>query len=265
LTDDKLRAEIIRLGPWHHDIHVRGEITTAISAGAKYAPEYGTVSMLRGWREEVVNKLLRVYPNGLEGRSVMDCSCNCAECLFWAKEIGAGECFGSDVREHWINQARFLLKHREGPKDGIRVEVCDVYDLPKLGLQRFDIVLHHGLLYHLPDPIQGLKVAADLTRDLLVVNTVTKAGLPDGLLSMSFEGTEPVLSGVYGLRWFPSGPEVLKGMLRWMGFVDFEVLWWHKDWGPPHGPVGCGRMELLASKLQDGLKHVRRDSVGSAP
>jgi tRNA (mo5U34)-methyltransferase len=253
LSDEELKAEIIRLGPWHHIVHVRGDITTGVSEGVEYSAEFGTVSVL-DWRRDFVGKLLSVYPNGLEGRSLLDCSCNCGECLFWAKEIGGGECFGSDVREHWINQAKFLLQHREGPRDGIQIEVLDVYDLPQRGLEPFDVVLHHGLFYHLPDPIQGLKVAADLTKDLLVLNTATRSDLPDGLLSVASEGTEAVLSGVYGLNWFPTGPDVLVAMLRWMGFVDFHLRWWRKEVSPP----GHGRLELFASKLPDGLRHVRR-------
>jgi tRNA (mo5U34)-methyltransferase len=251
LSDEELEAELIRLGPWHHIVQVRGDITTGVSEGVDY-PGFGTVSLL-DWRSEFVGKMLSVYPNGLEGRTVMDCSCNCGECLFWAKELGAGDCFGSDVREHWIDQARFLLEHREGPKDGIQLEVLDVYDLSQRGLEPFDVVLHHGLFYHLPDPIQGLKVAADLTKDLLVLNTATRSALPDGLLSVDTESTEHVLSGVYGLNWFPTGPDVLVALLRWMGFVDFHLRWWHKETMP-----GYGRLELLASKLPDGLQHARR-------
>jgi len=77
--------------------------------------------------------------------------------------------------------------------------------------------------------------------------------LPDGLLSVATESTKAVLSGVYGLNWFPTGPGVLVAMLRWMGFVDFHLRWWHKEASPP----GHGRLELFASKLPDGLRHVR--------
>ena len=132
--------------------------------------------------------------------------------------------------------------------------MLDVYDLPERGLEPFDIVLHHGLFYHLPDPIQGLKVAADLTKDLLVLNTATRSGLPDGLLTVGSESTVQVLSGVYGLNWFPTGPDVLVAMLRWMGFVDFHLRWWQKETETPN----MGRLELLASKLPDGLRNARR-------
>jgi tRNA (mo5U34)-methyltransferase len=41
-----------------------------------------------------------IYPGGLEGRRFLDCACNCVAYSFWAKELGASETFGFDVREH---------------------------------------------------------------------------------------------------------------------------------------------------------------------
>lgn len=243
LSDEELRQEIIRLGPWHHDVEVRSGITTRVSVGTTYPRELGTVSFL-DWRREFTRKLLRVYPDGLEGRSVMDCSCNCGECLFWAKEIGAGRCFGSDVREHWINQGRFLLAHRDGPKDDISVEVRDLYDLPSLGLDPFDIGLFHGVFYHLPDPIHGLRIAAELTKELLVVTTATHHGQSDGYLKVGVEGTRQVLSGVYGLQWLPTGPETVTRILGWLGFPATRCT----RYTPLVGTSGRGRLDLLAAR-----------------
>jgi SAM-dependent methyltransferase len=243
LDDDRLREEIIRLGPWHHDIEVRPGLTTRVSEDVEYPKSFGNVSML-DWRRLFVKRMLSVYPDGLAGRSVMDCSCNCGECLFWAKELGAGRCFGSDVREHWINQARFLLEHREGPKDDIRVEVSDLYDLPDLDLEPFDVGLFHGVFYHLPDPIHGLKIAADLTKELLVVTTATHHGHPDGYLKLGQEGTKAVLSGVHGLQWLPTGPQAVTGILASLGFPAARVT----RYKSPSGKPGRGRLDLLAAR-----------------
>src|SRR5436309_1828615 len=164
-----LRAEVIRLGPWHIEVEITPELTTRAFLEASegtYPESFGALSFYSP-RDGFVRKLLRVFPDGLEGRSVLDCACNCGAYLFWAKELGAGECLGFDAREHWIEQARFLAKHRTGPGDDIRFEVCDLYDLPKLGLETFDVTLFNGIFYHLPDPVAGMKIAADLTRELL--------------------------------------------------------------------------------------------------
>jgi len=97
---------------------------------------------------------------------VLDCACNAGGHLLEAKRQGAGRCFGFDVREHWIEQARFLARHRAAPRDGMRFEVQDLYELPRLGLDRFDVTLFNGIFYHVPEPLAALRVAADLTGDV---------------------------------------------------------------------------------------------------
>jgi tRNA (mo5U34)-methyltransferase len=192
-------------------------------------------------RERFHGILSSVYPNGLEGRSFLDCACNCGGYSFWAKELGAGDCFGFDVREHWIKQANFLLEQRQ--EKNVSFRQLDLYDLDT---EPFDVTLFKGILYHLPDPVTGLKIAAERTKELLIVNTAIHNGRDDGALVLVEEPTEVVMSGVHGLAWLPTGPEVLKGMLRWMGFKDFRVTYWEK--AVPPQPPWMGRLEILASR-----------------
>ena len=114
LTADELAAEVIRLGPWHIEVEITPEVSTAVALDAPpgtYPDSFGKISFSRRY-DGIMARLRKVFPNGLEGRSVMDCACNCGAYLFWSKEHGAGECFGFDAREHWIEQARFLAEHR---------------------------------------------------------------------------------------------------------------------------------------------------------
>jgi tRNA (mo5U34)-methyltransferase len=252
-TDLELRDEIVRLGPWHYDVQVTPEVSTRAFLDAPpgtYPKSFGPVTFLEP-RDRFKGELLRIYPGGLEGRTVMDCACNCGGYLFWAKEAGAGGCFGFDAREHWINQAKFLREHRVDASD-MRFEVCDLYDVPKLDLEPFDIALFQGIFYHLPDPIEGLKIAADLTKELLIVGTATRSGMPDGCLYAEYENTDLLMSGIHGPSWRPTGPEVLDRMLKWMGFVETRVVNWKKE-TPSHGPDG-GRLRLAASKTEGLLE-----------
>ena len=250
-----LREEIIRLGPWHLDVQVTDELSTRVALDApeesfdkKLAPNpVSFLSPRDGW----VQLMKRVYPNGFEGRSFMEAACNCGGYCFWAKEIGASECFGFDVRDHWIDQARWLAEHRQWPSDGIRFEKLDVYDLPNSDLPTFDIVMFQGIFYHLPDPITALKGAADLCGELLLLDTAIRTDLPDGMLAIAEEAREPVMSGVYGLNWFPTGPVVLKTVLRWMGFPESRVIYWRKKKNRLN-KEGLGRMRILASR-KEGL------------
>ena len=246
-----LRTEIIRLGPWHLDVQVTPEISTRVFLEAPketYPSSFGTISFLNP-RQSFYALLHKIYPEGLAGRSFLDCACNCGAYSFWAKELGASQCFGFDVRKHWIDQAHFLAVHRTWPSDGIRFEVCDLYNLPQLGLQPFDITIFKGIFYHLPDPITGLKITADLTKELIILNTATRNGLPDGMLAVSEEPRVPVMSGVHGLNWFPTGPEVLTRILKWMGFTETRLIYWLT--ATADQPAALGRLEMIAARRKD--------------
>jgi tRNA (mo5U34)-methyltransferase len=254
-----IRDEIIRLGPWHYDIEVVPGLSTRVCLEAPpdtYPDSYGPVSFLPRRLEDDWKHMMRlVYPQGLEGRSVLDVACNCGIYLHWARDIGAGRCYGVDVHSQWIEQAHFLQRH--GLLEGVTCEVGNLYDLPAKNLPRFDVTWFGGIFYHLPDPVSGLKVAADLTNELLLINTATKNGLPDGLLAVGEESKEGLLSGVYGLNWFPTGPETLRAILAWLGFPAMRVLW-HITQGEGQ-PLELGRMQLLAARDERLFAHY--DSV----
>jgi SAM-dependent methyltransferase len=249
----QLRQAIERLGPWHLQIQVTPQLDTrAWVEFSEGSPTSERVTFIdpRPAFEAIVG---RIYPEGLSGRSFLDCACNCGAYSFLAKELGAGECFGFDIREHWIRQAHFLLEHRTvGPKAGIRFEVGDLYDLRQKKLKPFDVTMFKGIFYHLPDPITGLKIAADMTNELLIFNSASRSGLPDGLLAIGRESSELLMSGVYGLNWLPTGPGVLTQILEWAGFVETHVLTWQREAEP-----GFGRIDLLASKKRGLLEKYR--------
>lgn len=244
-----LRAELVRLGPWHLDVEVGPELSTRASLeappGTYERSKFGPVPF-RSPREGFVRRIKRLFPNGLQGRSVLDCGCNCGGYLFWAKELGAGACLGIDIRAHWIEQARFLAEHRHGPGADVRFERRDLYELPDLGLEPFDITLLNGILYHLPNPIRGLEIAAEVTRELVLVNTAARTDLPDGMLVAAHEGVRQVMSGVHGLGWFPTGPEVVATVLARAGFEHSRCSRWRRSVvGQEHA---LGRVEVLGAR-----------------
>jgi tRNA (mo5U34)-methyltransferase len=254
----KLKEEIIRLGPWHHEVAVTPEVSTRayLDAPEGYYPDSGPKDPRRVTliddREGWLRMLEMIYPEGLRGRSFLDCACNCGAYGFFAKEGGAGRCFGFDVREHWIDQARFLQHNRTaGPTDEVGFEVMDLYDLPKAGLEPFDITLYKGIFYHLPDPITGLKAAADLTKELLILDTAVRTDLPDGMLAIAQEGKEQVMTGVYGLNWFPTGPKVLEKILGWLGFPEVKLVTSKRGKNPRRPELG--RMRVVASRMASAL------------
>jgi len=89
------------------------------------------------------------------------------------------------------------------------------------------------------------KIAADLTKELLILNTGTMRGSGDTLV-VSRESKSNVMSGVYGLKWFPTGEEVLRRTLAWCGFPHARLTF------HIHEPDRqLGRLEILAARREE--------------
>ena len=195
--------------------------------------------------------LERLYPHGLDGKRFLDCACNAGGYSLLASDLGAYS-FGFDVRDHWINQARFLKQHFGKSDDQVGFEVCDLLDVGgRLGNERFDICLFKGIFYHLPDPVAGLKLVADRTDEVLIVDTAAVSGFEDGFLKLTSEGVEHPMSGVHGLAWHPTGPGVLARILAWLGFEATCVMYWRQHPPSENRPaririVGARNASMLA-------------------
>lgn len=237
MNDEALRAEVERLGPWHHDIELAPGITTSALGSSdpdrRFEQHYSPSQMM----EQLIGDL---YPEGLQGRSFLDCACNSGGHSLAAARLGAGRIFAFDARQLWVDQAQFLAHH--GNAANMTTRRCTVGELPALGLQPFDVTLFAGIFYHLPDPVAGLRIAADLTREILVVNTATRAHRVPGLV-LNKESATHVLSGVDSLAWLPTGPSVMRDILAWCGFEHSRIdLYWGS------GPKGWKRLQMVAAR-----------------
>ena len=233
-----IRAEGAKLAPWAIDV----EITPGLTTG-DLRPESDRHGAFPDPAPGLRDLFSKLYPEGLQGRSVCDFACNNGAFMFALKDIGAGRCYGSDVRDHWITQARFLAKHREGPSDGMIFEVADLYDLPEI--EPCDIGIFSGIFYHLPDPIRGLQILADHTKEVLYLSTAAQSNVRHDLLVAVEESTTMELSGVHELAFFPTGPTVLRKMLKWMGFPAVRCLNW---WNPPDSEADS--IQMMAARDQ---------------
>jgi SAM-dependent methyltransferase len=248
----ELRQRIHDLSPWHLDIEVVPGLRTGDAASFEMTAQQN-VSFVDG--ESPFKELLHeVFPHGLSGRSFLDIACNCGAYAFWARDIGAGRCLGFDAREHWIRQARFLAEHRrENPP--IEFHVGDVMKLDEYGWGSFDVTYFGGILYHLPFPMDALRSVAAVTGELLYLTTASRPSDSVSGFVMARESPSAPMSGMYGLHWFPTGPNVVIRILEHLGFCEFRVLY-NKSVeqrepdtrGPATGPRRNGRFALLASK-----------------
>ncbi|HWT13843.1 MAG TPA: methyltransferase domain-containing protein [Allosphingosinicella sp.] len=221
MDSDGLRSDIARLGPWHHRIELAPGVST-IDDDARAASGSGDAFIPGTYAPDLMIRPIvdQVFGGSMAGRSFLDCGCNAGGHVFAAARLGAGRCFGFDARQHWIDQAEFLKRHLPGGR--IDFARCELADLPGLGLERFDVTMFGGLFYHLPDPVAGLRVAADHTSELLVVTTsvLPRAGKA---LVLKQESTTQFMSGVDGVSWLPTGAAVVRDILAWCGFPHSRV------------------------------------------
>lgn len=246
---EHLREEVARLGPWHHDIEVAPGLRTgdpALRRGT--SADAGAVSVTDP-AAEMALLAGDLYPDGLAGRSFLDCACNAGGYVFAARGLGAARGYGFDAREHWIRQAEFLRRHLGG--EGVAFETMPLAGLPAKGLAPFDLTLFRGIFYHLPDPVAGLKIAADLTSGLIVVNTAS-APRAEKALTLNVESATEIMSGVDGLAWLPSGPAVVQDILAWCGFPHSRVRY-----DLPTGP-SWNRFEVIGAREPSSLAHYDR-------
>jgi SAM-dependent methyltransferase len=256
LNIDRLREEVARLGPWHHDVEVVPGLRTSEIPLSHDRTDGRRPTFYRP--EAQIQRLVKdLFGKTMAGRSFLDCACNGGGHSLIAARMGAGRCFGFDARQEWVSQARFLAGF--APHSDLSFEQMQIKDLAGRDLGQFDVALFSGIFYHLPDPVNALKLVADRSREFIVVNTAARL-LPGDMLTLERESATEPMSGVDGLAWLPSGPDVLRKILAWSGFPETRLHWSTKT------ASGWSRLQLIAARDARSFAHfdrVRPDRSGS--
>ena len=84
------------------------------------------------------------------------------------------------------------MRHRGDESVELTFKVLDLYELPTLGLEPFDITIFSGIFYHLPEPIRASDCRRP-TRKLIFVSSMARSGRPDGLLAVDEESKKDPL------------------------------------------------------------------------
>ncbi|MFO0994992.1 MAG: methyltransferase domain-containing protein [Hyphomicrobiales bacterium] len=100
----------------------------------------------------------------------------------------------------------------------------NLYDIEPSEFEPFDIVLFLGVLYHLPDMLRALDIAARLCRGRLLVETQYEADLMPGVAVARYCEASTFAGDITNF-WVPNR-ECLYAMLRDVGLqVDREDSW----------------------------------------
>lgn len=138
-TEQDLAKDIAQLGPWFHNLHLRGIQT---------APNH----FLGDYPQVKFEKFRDAIPADLRGKSVLDIGCNAGFYSLEMKRRGADRVIGIDTDEHYLRQAKFAASVEEIDVEFRRMPVWDVGKLR----EKFDLVIFMGVLYHLRHPLLAL-------------------------------------------------------------------------------------------------------------
>lgn len=240
--EQSLRARARELASvhWHHSIRLFPDL---VIKGGK-SPE-----LLERERGAIIDVI------ALGGRSVLDIGSWNGYFAFEAKRAGAARVIASDSLCWHLPLFRgretFDLA-RECLDLDIETKVIDPTELPG-DLTPVDVVLFLGVFYHMHDPIAALKNAANLARDVLVIET------HQDLLSLDRPGMafypRDTLSGDHSNWWGPN-PECM--------FELLESIGWPRVFYQHHPVVGPGRGIYHAFRSEEAANRCFKAAVDNA-
>ena len=152
LSTDQIRERVEALGPWFHNIDLRGVRT----APSHFLGDYPAAK----WR-----RFADAIPRDLAGSTVLDIGCNGGFYSIEMKRRGADRVLGIDYDDDYLEQARFAAE-----VNGLDIQFrrMSVYDIGALG-ERFDLVLFMGVFYHLRHPLLALDLLYEhVVKDMFV-------------------------------------------------------------------------------------------------
>ena len=165
-TEDEIRTRIHELDDdlgWYQNIDLGNGVQT---------------KSRRVWGEDLDHPRKRfaemepAVPARLDGKSVLDIGCNAGYFSFDAKDRGAVDVVGVDLKPGYIEQARFCADVRGQEID---FHLRDIYELPNLG-RTFDVVYCIGILYHCKYLKQAVEAVSSVASGTVLVETAIHPG-----------------------------------------------------------------------------------------
>jgi tRNA (mo5U34)-methyltransferase len=205
---DKALAEAVRQYQWFHSIDLGNGIVTP---GAKSAAVHK------------IEATAFFDPIQMEGATVVDIGAWNGFYSFEAKRRGASRVLATDHVAWETLRGRDAFDLSRSVL-GLDIETLDI-DVPDISPEKlgtFDVVLFLGVFYHLFDPIDGLRRAASLAKEVLVVETHMALGELDRPAMVMYPGAE--LNGDASNWWGPN-PACMMALLRQFGFEKIDAAW----------------------------------------
>ena len=163
--------------------------------------------------------------NFFEGKDVLDIGCWTGGTTLMLKTLGARRIYALDEVRKYAETAQILLRDIYGYKD----VTCTGQSLYNFENEKFDIVYVPGVVYHLSDPVLGLRRLFNRLNDGGSI-LVESAGInQEGRMcwfkgnGLHFGGTEGEMSRG-GWAWFWPSAECLGAWMEEAGFRNVKVF-----------------------------------------
>lgn len=159
-TVEELQRRANALGPWRYDHEADG---VQIKGMPEAAPIHGHVGRGREMMAHIISSV--VGSRDPKSLRALDLGCLEGHYTELLAEARIGEIVAVEWSEEHVARASFLLNELRGFRN-VTIRQGDVEDprlLPSLG--KFDVVILHGLLYHMRNPVALVERVADLARD----------------------------------------------------------------------------------------------------
>lgn len=250
-TDLQSRADF--LGPWRYDHSHAGVL---IKGDPQAAPIHGSYGRGRDLMAHVLDGLGTQYD--LSKLRAIDLGCLEGHYTELLCRAGFAEVVAVDLSPEHVQRARFLVQELKGYRNA-RFEVGSVEDRAFLsGLGRFNIILFHGLLYHLQEPIGMFALLQEISAKphVLLLSTQFKfnfaeIAVPSPIGNIKFRKQAAGANGLvqyegersmYAPLALRLNPWALYRLLRHFGYTDITAY---------DTPLGCRygfHVHLIASR-----------------
>src|SRR5579859_4321872 len=272
IEEHTLQAQIESLGPWFHNLNLKG-IQTAPN---HFLGDYPAVKFA-SFRDAV--------PADLSGRTVLDIRCNAGFYSLEMKRRGAARVLGIDTDESYLRQARFAAEVEGVDIKFRRLAVWDVASLR----ETFDLVIFMGVLYHLRHPLLALDLIHEhVARDLMLFQSMQRGSRDIVYPELDYDFNAPgpfdqpgypklhFIEHSYShdeTNWWIPNRACVEAMLRSSGFnIEFQpedevyLCRWQPIATPPDGPhcVYPARSTVAIEAKESGSFGVNRQSSGRA-
>jgi tRNA (mo5U34)-methyltransferase len=156
LAPADIRTAVEQVPYWYHAIDVGAGIVTP------------------GWVKNQNEQLRRLgMPPTLRGMTVLDVGAWDGFYSFEAERRGAARVLATDkwVWERCYGMDGFRTAHRLR-RSKVEHRIIDPHDISRESVGEFDVTIFSGVYYHLRDPLAVLDRLADVTRHLLIVESM---------------------------------------------------------------------------------------------